>query len=108
MSTFAITSVPGAKPAAARTDRWERWARLMVVPYLAIFLVFVLYPVGYGLWLARHPQSYVHLADDPIFYRSIVNTLLFLVVAINLKMGLALVLSGFFVTARWWIKIVSV
>jgi ABC-type sugar transport system permease subunit len=27
---------------------------MLVVPYLIVFLVFVLYPVGYGLWLARH------------------------------------------------------
>jgi multiple sugar transport system permease protein len=72
-----------------------------------VFLVFVLYPVGYGLWLARHPQSYVDLYNDPIFFRSAVNTLVFLVVAINLKMMLAMALSGFFVMERWWIKIVA-
>jgi multiple sugar transport system permease protein len=63
--------------------------------------------VGYGLWLARHPQSYVKLVEDPIFFRSVINTAIFLVVAINLKMLVALVLSGFFVTSRWWIKIIS-
>jgi ABC-type sugar transport system permease subunit len=30
-----------------------------VLPYLLVFVVFVLYPVGYGLWLARDPDSYV-------------------------------------------------
>ena len=69
--------------------------------------MFVIYPVCYGLWLARHPGSYVQLADDPIFFRSVVNTLVFLVVAINVKMIVALVLSGFFVQTRWWIKIVA-
>jgi multiple sugar transport system permease protein len=78
------------------------------VPYLVVFVVFVLYPVGYGLWLARHPQSYVALAHDPIFFRTVVNTLVFLVVAINLKMVVALLLSGFFVHERWWIKVLSV
>jgi multiple sugar transport system permease protein len=101
------TAVAAAAPVQGR-DRWQFWGRLMVLPYLLIFVVFVLYPVGYGLWLARHPQSYVQLANDPIFFRSVVNTLVFLVVAINVKMIVALVLSGFFVTARWWIKIVSV
>jgi multiple sugar transport system permease protein len=47
---------------------WEFWGRLMVVPYLLVFAVFVLYPVGYGFWLARHPASYVKLFDDPIFF----------------------------------------
>ena len=62
-----------------------------------VFIVFVVYPVGYGLWLARHPESYVQLFDDPIFFGSVVNTLVFLIVAINLKMLAALLLSGFFV-----------
>ena len=33
--------------------------------------------------------------------------LIFLVVAINVKMVIALVLSGFFTQTRWWIKILS-
>jgi len=104
--TTAATAVASAPP-LQRSDRWQFWGRLMVVPYLLIFLIFVLYPVCYGLWLARHPESYVKLVEDPIFFRSVVNTFVFLVVAINIKMLLALVLSGFFVTSRWWIKIVS-
>jgi len=90
-----------------RLDAWQWWGRAMVVPYLLIFLIFVLYPVGYGLWLARHPQSYIDLMNDPIFFRSAANTLVFLVVAINLKMAIALVLSGFFVNNRWWVKWVA-
>jgi multiple sugar transport system permease protein len=91
--------------AGARHARWEFWGAVLVVPYLLVFVVFVLYPVGYGLWLARHPQSYVKLFADPIFFRTVINTAIFLVVAINIKMLVALVLSGFFVTSRWWIKI---
>jgi multiple sugar transport system permease protein len=87
---------------------WQLWGRLLVLPYLAVFAVFVLYPVCYGLWLARHPDSYVKLFDDPIFLRTAVNTVVFLVVAINLKMLVALGLSGFFVHERWWIKALSV
>jgi len=80
----------------------------MVVPYLIIFVVFVVYPVGYGLWLARDPQNYVQLAEDPVFFRTVINTVVFLVVAVNLKMVIALGLSGFFVHTRWWIKILAV
>jgi len=75
--------------------------------YVLIFAIFVLYPIGYGLWLARHPASYVKLFDDPVFARTIVNTLIFLVVGINLKMLLALFLSGFFIRTRPWIKWLS-
>ncbi len=80
---------------------------MLVVPYLLIFFIFVLFPVGYGLWLARHPESYVKLFDDPIFFRTAINTVIFLVVGINIKMFIAMVLSGFFVQTRWWIKIIS-
>jgi len=104
MNTLAVPlNTPPTKPITT----WEYWGRLMVVPYILVFVVFVLYPVGYGLWLARHPQSYVDLYNDPIFFRSAVNTLVFLVVAINLKMMVAMALSGFFVMERWWIKIVA-
>jgi multiple sugar transport system permease protein len=109
MSTIlAQTELPAVAPKASRSSSWDNWGRLLVLPYLLVFAVFVLYPVGYGLWLARHPQSYEHLFADPIFFRTAINTVVFLVVAINLKMLVALVLSGFFVQSRWWIKALSV
>jgi multiple sugar transport system permease protein len=101
--------LPVAKPAKSRaSSTWDNWGRLLVLPYLLVFAIFVLYPVGYGLWLARHPVSYQHLFADPIFFRTAVNTLVFLVVAINIKMMIALLLSGFFLHNRWWIKVLSV
>src|SRR3954464_11692483 len=111
MSTLALPQVEPTRAAGPRRKRvspWKTWGVLFLVPYVVIFVVFVVYPVGYGLWLARHPQSYVELFNDPIFAGSVVNTLVFLIVAINLKMVAALLLSGFFVTARPWIKWLSV
>jgi multiple sugar transport system permease protein len=87
---------------------WKVWGAIFLAPYVAIFFVFVLYPVLYGLWLARHPESYVALWNDPIFAGSVINTLIFLIVAINIKMMVALFLSGFFIQARPWIKWLSV
>jgi len=49
----------------------------------------------------------VKLVEDPIFSRAIVNTLVFLIIGINLKMVVALLLSGFFVRTRTWIKWLS-
>lgn len=103
MSSIAISAPPARKPLST----WERWGRAFVLPYLIVFVVFVLYPVGYGLWLARDPQSYAKLFDDPIFFRSAINTLVFIVVAVNLKMAIALALSGFFAVQRWWIGVVA-
>ena len=103
-----MAPVPAVAPKAKKAlSTWQLWGRLMVVPYLLVFLIFVVYPVSYGLWLARDPQNYVKLAEDPIFFRTLINTLVFLVVAVNLKMALALALSGFFVKTRWWIKITA-
>jgi multiple sugar transport system permease protein len=111
MSTLAVREAePSAAPAVAadgRMSSWQFWGLIMIAPYVLIFLAFVLYPVGYGLWTARHPQSYVHLWEDPIFARSVVNTLIFLIVGVNLKMFVALLLSGFFAVARPWIRWLS-
>ena len=73
---------------------------MLLAPYMLVFAAFVVYPVCYGLWLARHPASYVALYNDPIFARAAVNTLIFLVIGINFKMVVALFLSGFFVQTR--------
>jgi multiple sugar transport system permease protein len=108
MSTANVTALAGGAPPTKPLSTWEFWGRVLVVPYLIVFVVFVVYPVCYGLWLARDPQSYVKLAADPIFFRTAVNTIVFLVIAINLKMVVALMLSGFFIKTRWWIKILSV
>jgi multiple sugar transport system permease protein len=107
MSTANVTALAGAPPTRPLST-WEFWGRVLVVPYLIVFVVFVVYPVCYGLWLARDPQSYVKLAADPIFFRTAVNTIVFLAIAINLKMAVALMLSGFFIKTRWWIKALSV
>jgi multiple sugar transport system permease protein len=110
MATLTVNETESTVPAApaAPLTAWQVWGFVLIAPYILVFLVFVLYPVGYGLWIARHPASYVELFDDPIFARAAVNTLFFLVVGINLKMLVALMLSGFFVVARTWIKWLSV
>jgi len=97
-----------AAPLPARLTVPQVWGIVMLAPYILVFLAFVVYPVGYGLWLARHPESYVALYHDPIFARAAVNTLIFLLVGINIKMVIALFLSGFFIQERRWIKWLSV
>ncbi len=111
MATVTVTTAHDAVPRgplSARLTTTQIWGFVLLAPYVLVFLAFVLYPVGYGLWLARHPASYVKLFDDPIFARAAVNTLIFLLVGINLKMLMALCLSGFFIQSRAWIKWLSV
>jgi multiple sugar transport system permease protein len=103
----AATAIIDKPKADKPLSSWEFWGRLFVLPYLLLFVVFVVYPVCYGLWLARDPQNYVKLADDPVFFRTVVNTVIFIVVAVNVKMVIALGLSGFFAQTRWWIKILA-
>ena len=81
-----------------------RWAIAFILPYAAVFFVFVVYPFGYALWMAREPSLYADLIFDPLYPRAIVNTLLFVGVGVNVKTFLALLLSGFFLRPRWWIK----
>jgi multiple sugar transport system permease protein len=110
-STLSLRESSKAVPAAAGEPwltPWQLWGLILIVPYVLVFVLFVVYPVGYGFWIARHPQSYVNLIEDPIFARSAVNTAIFLIVGINIKMAIALLLSGFFIQARWWIKALSV
>jgi multiple sugar transport system permease protein len=95
-------------PWSGRLTTPQIWGIILLAPYALVFLAFVVYPVCYGLWLAREPANYVALYHDPIFARAAVNTLIFLVLGINFKMLVALFLSGFFIQERSWIKWLSV
>src|ERR1044071_10277975 len=109
MSSIALNRTgTGRTPLSAWMTPWQAWGLILLVPYLLVFVFFVLYPIGYGFWVARRPETYVHLFEDPIFFRSLLNTVVFLIVAINLKMFAALLLSGFFIQQRPWIKWLSV
>jgi multiple sugar transport system permease protein len=80
------------------------WAIAFVLPYVAVFFFFVVYPFGYALWMAGKPSLYAELIADPSYLPAVVNTLLFVGLGVNVKMFLALLLSGFFLRPRWWIR----
>jgi multiple sugar transport system permease protein len=80
------------------------WAIAFVLPYAAVFLAFAVYPIGYAVWMGGQPSLYAELIDDPVYQTTVVNTLLFVGIGVNLKMFLALLLSGFFLRPRWWIR----
>jgi multiple sugar transport system permease protein len=69
-----------------------------------VFVAFVVYPVAYGVWMAREPSLYGDLIANPLYAQTAVNTALFVGLGVNVKMFLALLLSGFFVRRRWWIR----
>ena len=80
------------------------WAIAFALPYVAVFIAFVLYPIAYGIWLGHEPELYADLFADPRYFTAVVNTLIYVGVGVNLKMFLAFLLSGFFMRKRWWIK----
>src|SRR5947207_11990960 len=79
-----------------------------VAPYGALFGAFAVYPIGYALWMGSKPSLYADLLADPLYLRSLFNTLLFVGVGVNVKLFLALLLSGFFMRPQRWIKLLLV
>ncbi|MBK6902924.1 MAG: sugar ABC transporter permease [Saprospirales bacterium] len=88
---------------------------LVVSPYLLHLFLFVLFPVVFSIILTFHkwniisPMEYVgldnffRLFQDRLFWKAILNTLLFLVVHIPLQIAVALVLA-YFLTQKIFIR----
>ncbi len=103
-----LLSVKGPwRPPARRHLRGSdfRWAIAFVIPYAAVFFAFIVYPFGYALRMASTPSLYADLIADPTYLPAVVNTLLFVGLGVNVKMFLALLLSGFFMRRCWWIRV---
>jgi multiple sugar transport system permease protein len=100
-------SAKGSRPPPGRAHLGRsdfKWAVAFITPYAAVFFAFVVYPFGYALWMASKPRLYADLINDPLFLPTVVNTLIFVGLGVNMKMFLALLVSGFFLRRRWWIK----
>jgi multiple sugar transport system permease protein len=80
------------------------WAIAFALPYAVIFFAFVVYPIGFGVWMGSDPALYEELYSDPRYLTAVVNTLLYVGIGVNVKMFLAFLLSGFFIRKRWWSK----
>ncbi|MFD5463854.1 carbohydrate ABC transporter permease [Kitasatospora sp. NPDC127059] len=96
----------GERPAPRRGRR--RTARpapyLFVLPALALFAAFRLYPIGWSFVLSLYHtdgmaqtwaglDNYRRLLDDPLFWKALGNTALILVVQVPVMLALALGLS---------------
>jgi multiple sugar transport system permease protein len=80
------------------------WAVAFALPYIAIFLFFVIYPIAFGIWMGSDIALYEQLYSDPRYLTAVLNTILYVVIGVNLKMFLAFMLSGFFFRKGWWVK----
>ena len=104
-SAHPLSLNPGEYPPGRRLQRSElAWALAFLAPYLVVFAAFVVYPVGYGLWIARDPALYAELFADQRYLRTVVNTVLFVGLGVNLMMFAAVLLSGLFVRREWWVR----
>jgi multiple sugar transport system permease protein len=82
--------------------KYERQGFMLVLPYIVYFLAFVAYPLVFSLVLVFHrwdivtPMQWVglknfeRLTHDPLFFKSIVNTMIFLCIHIPLQIVIAL------------------
>jgi len=84
------------------------WAVAFALPYIALFLFFVVYPIAFGIWMGSDLTLYTELFADPRYITAVFNTFLYVVIGVNLKMFLAFLLSGFFFRKSWWIKALMV
>jgi multiple sugar transport system permease protein len=80
------------------------WSLAFLTPYAALFAAFVIYPIAYGIWMGSEPALYAALFADPRYIRAAINTVLFVGLAVNVQMILALLLSGFFARRSRWSK----
>jgi multiple sugar transport system permease protein len=111
LSALYLGHAARSPPAAANEEAGMSGARqdltlaiAFIAPYAALFLAFALYPIGYALWMGSKLSLYTDLIADPLYLPSALNTALFVGVGVNVKMFLALLLSGFFMQPRWWIR----
>jgi multiple sugar transport system permease protein len=94
---------------AARKDTREGW--LFCAPYLVLFVLFVIFPAVWGLWISLHRydftlpnkpfiglENYTSLIDgsspwSSVFWESLRNTLLFSVLSVPLLLVLPLAIA---------------
>jgi len=94
-----------------RRVRAERSAYGLVLPYVIFFLAFVAYPLTFSVILVFHRwnivspmewiglKNFARLLDDPLFFVSLKNTLIFLAIHIPLQVVVALFFA-FLLNAR--------
>lgn len=86
--------------------RETRAGHLLATPYYIFFSLFIAYPLIFSFILVFHRWSivgplewvglknFVELAGDPLFWRSILNTIVFIMIHVPLQVFFALVLAA--------------
>jgi ABC-type sugar transport system permease subunit len=91
----------------------KRNAYLFIAPFYIIFIVFMVYPIGYSLWLSFYnyngimaPQfvgwrNYLHALQDEGFRRALANTAVFTVLTVICSSVIAIFLALFLNQVRF-------
>jgi multiple sugar transport system permease protein len=80
---------------------------LFSLPLFVLFLLFVVYPLYFEVTQALDSYTYEVLFSDPIYVQTVVNTVVYVGVAVNVKLFLALLLSGLLQSNRRSIRFLS-
>jgi len=86
----------------------EAWALFFLTPFAVVFIFFVIYPVGYALYLGTDISVYGRVLSDPLYLHSLWNTFIFILFGVGLKMLLAVALSSLLVLPGRGMRIVNV
>jgi multiple sugar transport system permease protein len=103
-------ATPVSPLVAARKERWAGRTLLGLAfcsPLILIFLLLVITPIFYMIYLGTDWSIYPAIFSDPVFIQTLWNTVIFVGVGVNVKMFLALVLSALFSIEHPLAKIVA-
>ena len=104
------TPVAAAEVGPHQREPWVRKTSLglaFCAPLILIFLILVVTPMFYEIYLGLDPTIYPAIFSDPIFIQTVWNTIIFVGVAVNVKMFLAMVLSALFSTEHWATRVLG-
>lgn len=109
---MAETGDARATPGASSFHRRGAWfPYALILPALVVIALIIVYPMLYSVYVSFTPfnllrpattmvftvekmfRNYEKLLDDRVFWRSVLNTVIFLTVTVNLSFGIALALS---------------
>lgn len=106
--TIATTAAPAlTERPSTLTSRRDAWtAYLFLAPFLAVYLVFLVYPLFKGFWISLYDWelvgghreyigflNYEDLWYDPLFWRTVRNTLTFVMLTVPAMTVLSLLLA---------------
>ncbi len=118
MSSTELAPPVAAQPAAKQATQTSTFHRrgawfpyVLILPALVVIALIIVYPMLYSVYVSFTPfnllrpqttmvftfekmlRNYEKLLDDRVFWRSVLNTVIFLAVTVNLSFGISLALS---------------